>query len=62
VVEGGAEVSGSVMLEGSRVGTNARVIDSILASGAVVDADESVSEAVIGQNEEQDDRRRSGDT
>jgi ADP-glucose pyrophosphorylase len=50
------------MLEGSRVGTNARVIDSILASGAVVDADESVSEAVIGQNEEQDDRRRSGDT
>jgi mannose-1-phosphate guanylyltransferase len=62
VVEEGAEVSGSVMLEGSRVGTNARVIDSILASGAVVDADEAVSGAVIGQNEEQDDRRRSGDT
>ena len=56
VVEGGASISGSVLLEGVRIGPGARVTDSILAPGATVGAGEEVSGAVIGQNGDRDDR------
>lgn len=48
VVGPGAEISGSVLLEGSRVGSGARVTDSILAPGAAIDDSEEVSGSVIG--------------
>jgi mannose-1-phosphate guanylyltransferase len=47
-VEAGARVSGSVLLEGSRVGPGATVIDSVLAPGAAVSPAEKVSGSVIG--------------
>lgn len=48
VVGDGASISGSVLLEGSRVGREAFVVDSILAPGAVIADGEKVSGTVIG--------------
>ena len=44
----GARISGSVLLEGARVGRDAVVTDSILAPGAVIGDGEEVSGSVIG--------------
>jgi mannose-1-phosphate guanylyltransferase len=50
-VEAGAQVLGSVLIEGCRIGAGARVVDSILSPGVAVPAGAEVASAVAAEGE-----------
>jgi mannose-1-phosphate guanylyltransferase len=51
VVEAGAEVVGSVLLDGARVGAGARVRGSVLSAGAVVEPGAELDDAMVAAHE-----------
>lgn len=51
VVDAGAEVADSVLLDGSVVGAGARVSGSVLAAGAVVEPGAQVVDTMVAENE-----------